>query len=354
MIRFEGVTKTYADGTAAVADLHLEAPRGAITVLVGPSGCGKTTSLRMVNRMVEPTAGRILVDGRPVHDQPAAQLRRSIGYVIQHAGLFPHRTVLANVMTVPRLLGWDRGRARAAAHEALEKVGLPAEYARRYPAQLSGGQQQRVGVARALASGPEVVLMDEPFSAVDPIVRGELQQEVRRLQRDLGITVMLVTHDIDEALLLGDLVAVMRQGGQLAQLAPPAELLAHPADDFVASFVGRDRGYRALGFAELALEPTPERGWRLGEPVPAGAGWVLVVDPEGSPLGWADATGWGGPLTEQRVRRGGTVAGPGASARTLLEAALSSPSGRGLVLDDAGRVSGSVTAHQVLAALGAP
>ena len=353
MIRFENVTKRYADGTVAVDDLTLEVPRRAITVLVGPSGCGKTTSLRMINRMVEPTSGRILLDGEDIAARPAAQLRRSIGYVIQHAGLFPHRTVLANVMTVPRLLGWDRARARTAAMETLEKVGLTADQARRYPAQLSGGQQQRVGVARALASGPEVVLMDEPFSAVDPLVRAELQEEVRRLQHELGITVVLVTHDIDEALTLGDTVAVMRQGGHLAQFATPADLLAEPADDFVASFVGKDRGYRALGFADVRVDPRPERTVRVGDVIPAGSGWVLAVDEEGMPLGWADATGWGGPVTAERLHRLGTPADRGSSARTLLDAALSSPSRRGVVVDQ-GRVVGTVTADDVLAALHGP
>ncbi|GAA5159431.1 ABC transporter ATP-binding protein [Ornithinimicrobium tianjinense] len=252
MIRFDSVTKRYPDGTDAVRDLTFEVPRGGITVLVGPSGCGKTTTLRMVNRMVEPTSGTITIDGQDIAARPAAELRRSIGYVIQHAGLFPHRTVLANVMTVPRLLGWDTARARTAALEAVERVGLTQEQARRYPSQLSGGQQQRVGVARALASGPELVLMDEPFSAVDPLVRADLQEEVRRLQRDLGITVVLVTHDIDEALTLGDTVAVMRDGG-IAQLGTPTELLAAPADDFVERFVGsvvaRYERYRDLSQA---------------------------------------------------------------------------------------------------------
>ncbi|AXH96917.1 ABC transporter ATP-binding protein [Ornithinimicrobium avium] len=358
MIRFDSVTKTYADGTTAVEDLSLEMPRGQITVLVGPSGCGKTTSLRMINRMVEPTSGRILINDRDVGDRPAAQLRRSIGYVIQHAGLFPHRTVLANVMTVPRLLGWDRARSRAAAMEAIEKVGLTAQQAGRYPSQLSGGQQQRVGVARALSSGPELMLMDEPFSAVDPIVRAELQDELRRLQDELGITVVLVTHDIDEALTLGDMVAVMRYGGHLAQFATPADLLARPADDFVASFVGKDRGYRALGFADVQVTPRHESTVRLGEAVPAGSGWVLAVDDTGMPLGWADARSWGGPLTEDRVRRFGSVARRGDSARNLLDAALSSPSGRGVVVDeDDGGVVGTVLADDVLDALatsGAP
>ena len=351
MIRFDGVTKRYGQ-TVAVDHLELEVEQGGITCFVGPSGCGKTTSLRMINRMVEPTEGRILIDDQDIAERNPAHLRRSIGYVIQHAGLFPHRTVLANVMTVPRLLGWDRARARAAAMTAIEKVGLTADQARRYPAQLSGGQQQRVGVARALASDPEVVLMDEPFSAVDPLVRADLQQEVRRLQRELGITIVLVTHDIDEALLLGDRVAVMRQGGRLAQLASPAELLASPADEFVAGFVGKDRGYRALGFADVDLEPSPVETVQLGQRVRAGAGWVLVTSPEGMPLGWVEAEGWGGPVDEGRVHRFGNVARVGDSARGLLDAALSSPSGQGVVVDQEGRLAGVVTAHEVLEALG--
>jgi osmoprotectant transport system ATP-binding protein len=350
MIRFESVTKRYADGTVAVDDLSLEVPQGGITVLVGPSGCGKTTSLRMINRMVEPTEGRILIKGEDIAARKPAQLRRSIGYVIQHAGLFPHRTVLANVMTVPKLIGWDTARARSAAMEAIEKVGLTEGQASRYPGQLSGGQQQRVGVARALASDPDVVLMDEPFSAVDPLVRGELQSEVRRLQQELGLTAVLVTHDIDEALLLGDHVAVLRQGGRLAQLATPAELLADPADDFVASFVGKDRGYRALGFADARVEPRPEPTVRLGEEVQAGAGWVLVVDETDGPLGWVEANGHGGSVTEDRLHRLGTLAGPSDSARTLLDAALSSPSHRGVLVEQ-GRVVGTVGADQVLAAV---
>ena len=350
MIRFEDVTKRYADGTVAVDDLSLEVPRGGITVLVGPSGCGKTTSLRMINRMVEPTSGRILLEGEDISQRPAAQLRRHIGYVIQHAGLFPHRTVLANVMTVPRLLGWDRSKSRTAAMEAIEKVGLTQDQAKRYPAQLSGGQQQRVGVARALAGDPQVVLMDEPFSAVDPIVRGELQAEVRRLQQDLGITIVMVTHDIDEALTLGDRIAVMRYGGHLAQFASPSELLAEPADDFVADFVGKDRGYRALSFAAPDVPVRQERTVRVGESVSAGSGWVLVADDAGMPQGWVDVSGWGGPVPAEKVRRFGTVAEAGASARTLLDAALSSPSGRGVVVED-GHLVGTVTADEVLAAM---
>ncbi|MGN6598292.1 MAG: ABC transporter ATP-binding protein, partial [Actinomycetes bacterium] len=234
MITFESVTKRYPDGTVAVDALDLEAPSGQITVLVGPSGCGKTTSLRMVNRMVEPSEGRILIDGEDTAAANLSQLRRGIGYVIQQAGLFPHRTVADNIATVPRLVGTKRRDARRRATELLELVGLAPELADRYPAQLSGGQQQRVGVARALAADPPIMLMDEPFSAVDPIVREQLQDEFLRLQGELGKTILFVTHDVDEAIKLGDQVAVLRQGGLLAQLAPPAELLARPDDDFVA------------------------------------------------------------------------------------------------------------------------
>ena len=234
MIRFEGVTKRYGDasngsreagakggdgrdaGSVAVDNLTLEAPTGQITVLVGPSGCGKTTTLRMVNRMITPTSGTISVDGRDTASMDVAELRRGIGYVIQHAGLFPHRTVLDNVMTVPRLLGADKREARTRAMELIERVGLDPAMARRYPAQLSGGQQQRVGVARALAADPPVMLMDEPFSAVDPVVREQLQNEFLRLQSELGKTILFVTHDIDEAVKLGDQVAVLRVGGVLA------------------------------------------------------------------------------------------------------------------------------------------
>jgi osmoprotectant transport system ATP-binding protein len=354
VIELERVTKRYPDGTHAVRELSLTAPTGRITVLVGPSGCGKTTSLRMINRMVEPTSGRVLIDGRDVATADLAGLRRGIGYVIQHAGLFPHRTVVDNVATVPRLLGQDRRAARARALEVLEQVGLPAELAGRYPAQLSGGQQQRVGVARALAADPPIMLMDEPFSAVDPVVREGLQDEFLRLQAELGKTIVFVTHDIDEAIKLGDQVAVLRQGGVLAQLDTPAQLLAHPHDDFVADFVGRDRGYRALSFT-AATHPQlhPEPVGRLGEDA-AGAraraldDWLLVVDAEDHPLGWAPLPGLDGALTAEVLERGGTVARLGGSLRTLLDAALSSPSGRGVVADADGRLLGTVRPSEVL------
>jgi osmoprotectant transport system ATP-binding protein len=253
MIRFEGVTKRYAGApghapSVAVDDLTLEAPTGQITVLVGPSGCGKTTTLRMVNRMITPTSGSIWLDGRDTAALDEAELRRGIGYVIQHAGLFPHRTVLDNVATVPRLLGWDKAKARARAAEMLDLVGLDAAYARRYPSQLSGGQQQRVGVARALAADPPVMLMDEPFSAVDPVVREQLQDEFLRLQRELGKTILFVTHDIDEAIKLGDQVAVLRVGGRLAQLARAVEAARRPGGRLRRRLRGARSGLSGAGF----------------------------------------------------------------------------------------------------------
>ena len=360
MIRFDAVSKTYPDGTLAVDHLDLEAPSGQITVLVGPSGCGKTTSLRMINRMIEPTSGRIWLDDRDTATVPPAQLRRGIGYVIQHAGLFPHRTVVDNIATVPFLLGQDRRTARQRAMQLLDQVGLPASFAKRYPAQLSGGQQQRVGVARALAADPPVMLMDEPFSAVDPVVRAQLQDEFLRLQGELGKTIVFVTHDIDEAIKLGDRVAVMRVGGRLAQLATPAELLSHPADTFVAGFVGRDRGYRALGFTAagslpLRNEATVPLGLDLSEAARrADDGWVLVVDDENRPQGWLALTGVAeealqGPVTPDLLNLGGTLATVDGTLRAALDAALSSPSGRGVVVDADGRFLGTVSASQVLA-----
>ena len=245
-VEFRDVTKRYAD-QIAVDGLSLTVPAGKICILVGPSGSGKTTSLKMVNRLIEPTSGAILIDGHDVTKEEPTQLRRRIGYVIQQVGLFPHQTIAENVATVPRLLGWTTQRIAARVAELLALVGLdPARYAKRYPAQLSGGERQRAGVARALAAEPPVMLMDEPFGAVDPIVREHLQSELLRIQRDQGTTVLFVTHDIDEAIRLGDRVAVMR-GGTLVQYAPPGELLAHPADDFVAQFVGSDRGLKRLG-----------------------------------------------------------------------------------------------------------
>jgi len=246
MIEFRSVSKQFPDGTVAVKDFSLVLPSRRTTVLVGSSGSGKTTLLRMINRMVDPTSGSIEIDGSDISTLEPVGLRRSIGYVMQNSGLLPHRTVVDNVATVPMLLRVPRRQARAAALTLLDTVGLDRSLADRYPSQLSGGQQQRVGVARGLAVDPNILLMDEPFGAVDPIVRAELQQELLRLQRELDKTVVFVTHDIDEAFLLGDQVVILKKGGFIAQVGSPAEILAHPADDFVASFVGADRGKRAL------------------------------------------------------------------------------------------------------------
>lgn len=259
MIRLSGVSKRYADGTLAVHELDLDVARGELVCLVGPSGCGKSTTLKMVNRLIEPSTGRIFIDGQDVTEADPVKLRRGIGYVIQQVGLFPHQKIVTNVMTVPLLYGESRATARKRAHELMELVGLePGQYADRYPHQLSGGQRQRVGVARALAANPPVLLMDEPFGAVDPVVRGRLQEEFRRLQRELGKTVLLVTHDIDEAVRMGDRVAVFAQGGRLAQYDEPAVVLGRPADDFVADFVGSARGLRRLAVTPIdpaLLEP---------------------------------------------------------------------------------------------------
>ena len=267
MIRLTGVGKTYDDGTEAVQSLDLEVQRGELVCLVGPSGCGKSTTLKMINRLIEPSTGTIEIDGDDVTDVDPVKLRRSIGYVIQQVGLFPHQTILTNVMTVPVLLGESKATARERASELLETVGLDvATYGERYPHQLSGGQRQRVGVARALAANPPLLLMDEPFGAVDPVVRGRLQDEFLRLQRDLGKTVVLVTHDIDEAVRMGDRVAVFAPGGWLAQFATPADLLGRPVDDFVADFVGSTRGLRRL--AVTPIDPAhlePLEGVSAGE-----------------------------------------------------------------------------------------
>jgi osmoprotectant transport system ATP-binding protein len=331
VIRLEHVGKTYPDGTVAVGDLSLEMPSGTITVLVGTSGCGKTTTLRMINRMTEPTSGRITIDDRDIESIPTHQLRRGIGYVIQQAGLFPHRKVLDNIATVPQLLGWDRKTAKARAVELLALVGLDPAMGNRYPVQLSGGQQQRVGVARALAADPPVLLMDEPFGAVDPIVRAQLQQEFLRLQRRLHKTVVFVTHDIDEAVLLGDNIAVLGTGGTLQQWATPAEILRRPANPFVADFLGEDRGLKLLGLVPAHKIPS--------RPISALNGqWALELDAAGRPLGWRprNGTAHAPPLPLIPV-------GPEGTARNLLDAAISSPARAAIRVDEQGRAICVVT-----------
>ncbi|MBV9354988.1 MAG: ABC transporter ATP-binding protein, partial [Chloroflexi bacterium] len=298
-VEFRNVTKHYGSqqrGTpGAVENLSLTVPPGEICVLVGPSGCGKTTSLKMVNRLIEPTSGTVLIDNQDVMSIEVTQLRRRIGYVIQQTGLFPHETIYDNVATVPKLLGWKKDRIRARVEELLTLIGLdPARVGKRYPSQLSGGERQRVGVARAMAAEPPVMLMDEPFGAVDPIVRDRLQNEFLRLHRTLRTTVLFVTHDIDEAIKMGNRVAVMQVGGHLAQYAPPAELLLNPASDFVARFVGRDRGLKRLALLTVADAPLEDGATALiGDSAAsvraqferAGADWVLLLDAGQRPVG---------------------------------------------------------------------
>jgi osmoprotectant transport system ATP-binding protein len=351
MIRFESVSKVYDDGTTAVDSLDLEVPTGTLLALVGPSGCGKTTSLRMINRLIDPTTGTITLDGMDVLSTDRVTLRRKIGYVIQHAGLFPHRTVIDNVAALPRLLGGDRKKTRARALELLEVVGLDERFANRYPWQLSGGQQQRVGVARALATDPPFLLMDEPFSAVDPIVRAQLQDEFLRLQGEIGKTIVMVTHDIDEALKLGDRVAVLRTGGVLAQFGTPLELLTQPVDSFVADFVGGARGYRALGFERLPehtglVTHTPAK---LGENV-RGRGWVVVVNDNGKPLGWVDG-GSTAVAEADALHTTSRFLPRTASARELLDGALASPGGTVGIVDTDGVFAGVLTATGIVGAV---
>ncbi|MGW0245173.1 ABC transporter ATP-binding protein [Nocardia goodfellowii] len=355
-IEFRGIGKIYPDGTRAVTDLDLLIPSGSFTVFVGPSGCGKTTSMRMINRMIQPSSGVLTIDGQDISTVDPVRLRLGIGYVIQSGGLLPHRTVLDNVATVPVLRGDSRKAARAAALEVLDRVGLDRALGKRYPAQLSGGQQQRVGVARALAADPPILLMDEPFSAVDPVVRAELQAEMQRLQAELRKTIVFVTHDIDEAITLGDKVAVFARGGVLQQYDTPREVLAQPATDFVADFVGHDRGYRGLSFRTARGVPLHEiqtatvdriSGLRLelGD-------WVLVVDEAGKPVGWVDVTGVesmrAGRPPALSISAGGSLFAPDGDLRQAMDAAISSPSGIGVAVDDSGAVRGGVLATEVL------
>ncbi|GIJ00359.1 osmoprotectant transport system ATP-binding protein [Sediminihabitans luteus] len=317
VIEFDAVRKVYPDGTVAVHELSLDVREHELLALVGPSGCGKSTTLRMANRLVEPTGGRILLEGTDVtHADPVA-LRRRIGYVIQNVGLFPHRTVGQNVGTVPRLLGWDKKRTAARTAELLALVGLdPDTYARRYPHELSGGERQRVGVARALATDPPVLLMDEPFGAVDPAGRRRLQAEFRRIQQEVGTTVMFVTHDIEEAVQLGDRVAVFSVGGHLEQLAEPLTVLAHPASDPVREFIGEGAPVRMLSLATVQREDL-EPADRVVEPAP------------------------------EPVTLGSTLT----TAFEAIAALSSRATGRVPVVDDAGTVVGSLTAEGILAAL---
>jgi osmoprotectant transport system ATP-binding protein len=314
-IRLDGVSKVYPDGTVGVQELDLTFAAGELTVLVGPSGCGKTTTMKMINRIIEPTTGRILLGDDDVTRVDPVHLRRRIGYVIQNVGLFPHQTIRTNVGTVPRLLGWDKRRIRDRVEELLDLVGLdPAVHGDRYPHQLSGGQRQRAGVARALAADPTVLLMDEPFSAVDPIVRERLQSEFLRLQEAVRKTIVFVTHDIEEAVRIGDRIAVMSYGGQVEQFASPADLLGRPANDFVADFVGADRGLKRLAVtgidaADLERPPVVHVADGLADARAAldraGARWAVVLDDAENLHGW---------LSAERAAGAGTV---GSAARRM-------------------------------------
>ncbi len=364
------MTKVYGQrqkGTAgAVNDLSLTVPAGKICVLVGPSGCGKTTSLKMVNRLIEPSSGQILIDGVDVSREDVTALRRRIGYVIQQVGLFPHLTIGANVAVVPRLLGWDTRRQQARTDELLDLVGLdPASYRNRYPTQLSGGERQRVGVARALAVDPPVMLMDEPFGAVDPIVRERLQNEFLRLQNDLAKTILFVTHDIDEAIKMGDLVAVMDVGGRLAQYASPDEILANPASDFVARFVGADRGLKRLSLTRVRdLELQAVGTVRDGETADvararaaeAGFAYLLVVDGSGRPVGWLDQAhvDADGRVSAEHATPPGPLIEPETTVKDALSMLLANEVQAGVVADRAGRPLGLITIESIGIALRPP
>ena len=357
-VEFRRVSKDYGQH-GAVVDLSLVVPAGEICVLVGPSGCGKTTSLKMVNRLVEPSTGQVLIDGEDVMSVEVTALRRRIGYVIQQIGLFPHQTVADNIATVPRLLGWPRARIQKRVEELLDLIGLDAaKVSRRYPAQLSGGERQRVGVARAMAAEPPVMLMDEPFGAVDPIVRERLQNEFLRLHRTLGTTVLFVTHDIDEAIKMGNRVAVMQQGGHLAQYAPPAELLLHPANDFVSRFVGVDRGLKRLSLltvADITREETVVA--RVGESTAAakrkalelGSRWLLLLDQQDRPQGWTriSALTSDDQLSPDNVDASSPLVYHETTLRDALSMLLASAVQTAVVVDERGRYLGVVTLENV-------
>ncbi|MGZ8562214.1 MAG: ABC transporter ATP-binding protein [Candidatus Limnocylindria bacterium] len=368
VVAFEHVTKHYPGAdTPAVTDLSLTIPAGEICVLVGPSGCGKTTSMKMVNRLIEPTSGRITIDGKDVMDLPAVELRRRIGYVIQQVGLFPHQTIGENVAVVPGLLRWSHQRIRERTDELLELVGLPpGEYRDRYPNELSGGERQRVGVARALAADPPVMLMDEPFGAVDPIRRERLQNEFLRLQDQVRKTIIFVTHDVDEAIKMGDRIAILQRGGVLAQYDSPAAILANPASEFVERFVGADRGLKRLSLARVRdLDPIRAITVRAGEDRAEvrrrldrvdELDYALLVDGENRPLGWIDRHDLqgSGPIDAEAATPGAPTVEPESTLRDALSTMLGSSVQLGVVVDGHGRVLGLVSVDAIGDRLRAP
>ncbi len=360
MIRFDSAAKRYGDGTVAVHDLSLSVRQGELVVLVGPSGCGKTTTMKMVNRLVEPSGGQIFVDGRDIMAVDPVELRRGMGYVIQNVGLFPHRTIDENVATVPELVGWPAQRRRERARELLELVGLdPAVHGPRYPHQLSGGQRQRVGVARALAVDPPVLLMDEPFSAVDPVVRAQLQDEFLRLQAEVHKTILFVTHDIEEAVRLGDRIAVMAQGGHLEQYDTPAAILGSPATPFVAGFVGADRGLKRLSVTpvtEADLEHPPlvrlDDSLAAAKAAMGDSRWAVVLDADGGLAGWLSVdVGDDSGLVRDNARRMDAWVHLGDSLRLAFGEMLQWNAGWIAVLDHGGRFLGVLTPSTLHSAL---
>lgn len=364
-LEFRNVGKRYPGAaSAAIEDLSFSVPAGEICVLVGPSGCGKTTAMRLVNRMIDLTSGEILLDGVSVARRKPAELRREIGYVIQQIGLFPHQTIAQNVATVPKLLGWDKQRIARRVAELLELVGLPAEMGERYPAELSGGQRQRVGVARALAADPPLMLMDEPFGAIDPINRDRLQNEFLRLQREIRKTIVFVTHDIDEAIKMGDRIAVMREGGRLAQYATPDELLAAPADEFVASFVGADRGLKRLTLSQLDdIELIDGVAAHVGDPSSdvraladrRSTDELVVVDDADAPIGRLPVARLNGqPVSAADLDPLVATARRETSLRDALSLVVADGNRPLVVVEDDGRLAGLVSLELISDALRPP
>jgi osmoprotectant transport system ATP-binding protein len=359
VIRLDSVSKRFANGLLAVDDLSFEVAAGEIAILVGPSGCGKTTVLRMINRLIEPTGGKIFLDGEDVTGVDPVGLRRRIGYVIQQVGLFPHQTIARNVATVPRLLGWDHRRIEARVDELLATVGLePGVYRARYPAQLSGGQRQRVGVARALAADPPVLLMDEPFGAIDPITRTRLQDEFLRLQAELRKTVVFVTHDIDEAVKMGTRIALLNVGAHLEQYDTPARILGQPATEFVADFVGRDRALKRLQVTTISisdLEPAPfvaadARSRDVAAALDAAAATAALVDGSHLPNGLGVVEPWTGDGTATEHAVAIESIAVGASLEAALALLLLGESGR-VCVTDGGRPLGLLASGGIHRAL---
>lgn len=354
MIELRHLVKRYPDGTTAVNDLSITAPTGKITTLVGPSGCGKTTTLRMINRLIDPTDGDILLNGKSQSQFDVIRMRRQIGYVIQSAGLFPHLTILKNICSLAYLEGVDKKRARTRALELLDLVGLDGSYGSRYPWQLSGGQRQRVGVARALMLDPPFLLMDEPFSAIDPIMRHQIQNEFLRIQESIAKTIVMVTHDVDEALRMGDFVVILKEGGILAQSGTPSDVLAHPADQFVRDFLGESRGYRSLGFHRLGatarLQPAPTV--TLGTPVASltsGTSYV-VLDANMCPIGWYTRHPESAhePVGAGNIDVAAPLSLAMATCRELLDAALAGPTQQAIVTSPDKGYLGVLAAAEIL------